>query len=181
MADRLSWDANHTTEGTRVYLNSAYMENDMSIANELQSGLILKKGSKGSQVQALQQALLDLGYSLPSFGADGDYGNETIAAVKRFQSDTGIAVDGVAGPQVGGMLARAISDATTTSSTSTSTKQSTLPGFNPSPIFSNDTTPTPEDTKTEWGLIALVAVGVGLYGKSQGWFDGLLGKKKKRK
>lgn len=180
MSDRLSWDENHVTEGTIVVLKNAYMVQDMNIANELQSGLILKKGSSGSKVQALQQALLNLGYSLPSFGADGDYGNETVAAVRRFQSDYGITVDGVAGPEVGGMLEHTISSQTT-SSTSTSTKQSTIPGFNPEPVIGNNETPTSDDLKVEWGLVALVAVGVGLYAKSQGWLDGILGTKKKKR
>ena len=45
----------------------------------------LKKGSKGVAVKALQTALISLGYNLPRYGADGDYGNETETAVKAFQ------------------------------------------------------------------------------------------------
>jgi hypothetical protein len=78
------------------------------------------------------------------------------------------------------MLERAISSQTT-SSTSTSTKQSTIPGFNPEPVIGNNETPTSDDLKVEWGLVALVAVGVGLYAKSQGWLDGILGTKKKKR
>lgn len=58
----------------------------------------LKKGSKGEAVKKLQQMLLDRGYQLPRYGADGDYGNETVAAVKAFQKDNGLKVDGIAGP-----------------------------------------------------------------------------------
>ncbi len=45
----------------------------------------LKKGSKNAQVKALQQALIaKYGASvLPKFGADGDFGTETAAALKK--------------------------------------------------------------------------------------------------
>lgn len=45
----------------------------------------LRKGSKGAKVKALQEALLaKYGKSiLPRYGADGDFGNETLAALKR--------------------------------------------------------------------------------------------------
>lgn len=65
----------------------------------------LKKGSKGDAVKELQQMLLDRGYKLPKYGADGDYGNETVSAVKAFQKDWGLKVDGIAGPETQKMLA----------------------------------------------------------------------------
>jgi hypothetical protein len=37
----------------------------------------LKKGCEGDDVRALQAALLAQGYSLPKYGADGDFGSET--------------------------------------------------------------------------------------------------------
>ena len=57
----------------------------------------LKKGDKGDAVRYLQTILLNLGYSLPKYGADGDFGNETLKAVKAFQKDWGLAEDGVVG------------------------------------------------------------------------------------
>lgn len=57
----------------------------------------LRKGDKGQAVKDLQEKLLRLGYSLPKYGADGDYGKETEAAVKAFQQDNGLKADGVAG------------------------------------------------------------------------------------
>lgn len=48
-------------------------------------------------VKKLQQDLIKLGYKLPKFGADGDYGKETEAAVKAFQKDAKVAVDGIVG------------------------------------------------------------------------------------
>lgn len=48
-------------------------------------GFPLKKGSKGSNVQLLQQALIaKYGKSiLPKYGADGDFGTETVNALKK--------------------------------------------------------------------------------------------------
>ncbi|RYE71634.1 MAG: hypothetical protein EOP19_31600 [Hyphomicrobiales bacterium] len=41
---------------------------------------------------ALQRALLALGYSLPKFGADGDFGGETRSALQAFQRRRGLPV-----------------------------------------------------------------------------------------
>uniref|UniRef100_UPI00403F7213 peptidoglycan-binding domain-containing protein n=1 Tax=Bacillus sp. FSL M8-0359 TaxID=2921624 RepID=UPI00403F7213 len=62
------------------------------------TGTILKKGSSGSKVKALQKRLNAAGFSLPKYGADGSYGNETVQAVKSLQKKAGIAVDGIYGP-----------------------------------------------------------------------------------
>ena len=59
---------------------------------------ILKKGSEGSKVTTLQKNLVLLGYKLPKYGADGDFGDETAKALKAFQSDHGLEVDGEYGP-----------------------------------------------------------------------------------
>ena len=55
-----------------------------------------EKGSTGTNVVKLQQALEVLGYYKGDI--DGDYGNVTVDAVKRFQKKNGLYVDGVAGP-----------------------------------------------------------------------------------
>lgn len=60
---------------------------------------VLTKGSKGKQVKALQHLLKANGCSLPRYGADGSYGNETVAAVKKYQQKYGLTVDGNAGKQ----------------------------------------------------------------------------------
>ena len=58
---------------------------------------ILKRGMKGEDVRRLQQRLIELGYALPKYGADGEYGSETATAVKAFQLDRGLEADGIAG------------------------------------------------------------------------------------
>lgn len=57
----------------------------------------LKIGSKGAQVKALQILLIGYGYSCGSYGADGDFGNGTLAAVKKFQQAKKLEVDGIVG------------------------------------------------------------------------------------
>lgn len=42
----------------------------------------------------VQKALLVLGYKLPRYGADGEYGAETAAAIRAFQHDHGLAKTG---------------------------------------------------------------------------------------
>lgn len=57
----------------------------------------LCKGDSGSEVKTLQENLIRLGYSCGSAGADGDFGDKTDAAVRTFQKDNGLTVDGLAG------------------------------------------------------------------------------------
>ena len=58
----------------------------------------IKRGSKGEYVKELQRGLQKLGYDLGSYGVDGDFGRATEAAVKAFQTDQGLKVDGICGP-----------------------------------------------------------------------------------
>lgn len=59
---------------------------------------LLKKGSTGSEVKTMQKMLIACGYSCGSYGADGDFGKATLAALKAFQTTAGIDVDGIYGP-----------------------------------------------------------------------------------
>lgn len=63
-----------------------------------------KKGSSGSDVEKLQNALVGAGYDVGSTGADGVYGKNTEAAVKKYQQDNGLTVDGIAGKNTLGKL-----------------------------------------------------------------------------
>ena len=64
----------------------------------------IRKGNKGLYVTLAQTMLLNRGYLLPKYGADGDFGAETEAAVKLFQKDWGLTPDGVIGPKTWAML-----------------------------------------------------------------------------
>jgi hypothetical protein len=60
----------------------------------------VKQNDKGLGVQAIQQALYDIGFPLKKFGADGDYGAETVQAVKAFQrANKPLVDDGKVGPK----------------------------------------------------------------------------------
>ena len=59
--------------------------------------VLSKLGSSGKEVTAIQNALKERG--LFSGEATGYYGTKTQAAVKRFQKQKGLSVDGIAGPQ----------------------------------------------------------------------------------
>ena len=58
---------------------------------------ILKKGCKGDDVKELQKKLMSLGYKLPRYGADGDFGTETDKYVRQFQVDKKLKADGIVG------------------------------------------------------------------------------------
>ena len=58
----------------------------------------LRRGDKGEYVTLLQTQLVNRGYSVGPSGIDGDYGRATEAAVKEFQKDNGLKVDGICGP-----------------------------------------------------------------------------------
>ena len=57
---------------------------------------ILRRGSTGNEVKNLQN-LLNYVYG-PELKVDGVFGATTEAAVKKFQKDYGLTVDGIAGP-----------------------------------------------------------------------------------
>lgn len=93
--------------GTQVTAPSKPVASTPAPAKPSTNSSTLRKGSKGKDVKALQDQLLSLGYKLPRFGADSDFGDETDAAVRAFQRDQGISVDGIAGPQTFSKLATA--------------------------------------------------------------------------
>lgn len=72
---------------------------DMVQPKELHLGdRILKTGMEGTDVKELQTNLILLGYDCGKWGADGEFGDATDIAVKAFQRDKKLDVDGEAGP-----------------------------------------------------------------------------------
>jgi peptidoglycan hydrolase-like protein with peptidoglycan-binding domain len=63
---------------------------------------MLRSGSTGETVEALQKKLLALGINPGP--VDGIFGSKTDAAVRRFQEREGLDSDGIAGPQTFGAL-----------------------------------------------------------------------------
>lgn len=61
-----------------------------------ETGESLERGSSGEEVKKLQRRLNELGYDL---SVDGDFGENTEAAVEDFQEKNDLSVDGVVGPK----------------------------------------------------------------------------------
>lgn len=59
---------------------------------------ILRNGDEGEDVKAMQTNLIRLGYDCGRWGADGDFGDATEMALKKFQSEHGLEADGEYGP-----------------------------------------------------------------------------------
>lgn len=57
----------------------------------------LSKGMDGNDVKTLQAALIANGFSCGTAGADGDFGNATAAALRKFQTKYCLDADGIAG------------------------------------------------------------------------------------
>ncbi|MFT7598700.1 MAG: peptidoglycan hydrolase-like protein with peptidoglycan-binding domain [Acidimicrobiales bacterium] len=76
---------------------------DTVTATLLEGGL--SKGATGRAVVVFQERLLALkADSLPKFGADGDYGDETVDAVKKFQQNRDLPVMGEIDPATASAL-----------------------------------------------------------------------------
>lgn len=96
----------------KSYYNSSlpgtkFCRPDWSIAvdwmnNHLADGIVardfLQFGDVGSAVKKMQENLIYLGYDCGESGADGDFGQGTLSALKKAQSDFGLNVDGYYGP-----------------------------------------------------------------------------------
>jgi peptidoglycan hydrolase-like protein with peptidoglycan-binding domain len=66
-------------------------------ADPTQSKPVLKLGSTGEYVIELQQKLIILGYPCGDGGADGIFGDDTYRAVRMFQQNNGLSIDGIVG------------------------------------------------------------------------------------
>ena len=57
----------------------------------------ISRGAKGEDVKWVQYALQSKGYDVGTAGIDGICGNDTLAAIKKYQSENGLDVDGIVG------------------------------------------------------------------------------------
>lgn len=71
---------------------------------------LLKRGMVGSDVKALQELLMQLGYVLPKHGADAEFGSETEKALLAFQKKAGLEADGKYGDKTHAALMDAVAD-----------------------------------------------------------------------
>ena len=71
---------------------------------------LLKRGIVGSDVKALQELLMQLGFALPKHGADSEFGAETEKALLAFQKKAGLEADGKYGDKTHAALMDAVAD-----------------------------------------------------------------------
>lgn len=71
---------------------------------------ILKNGMEGSDVKAMQENLIALGYDCGKWGADGEFGDATELALRAFQADHGCGVDGEYGPESHAAMLKALAE-----------------------------------------------------------------------
>ena len=90
--------AESAAKGLCEYFGIPYVAPAVAPSIPTVTATILRKGSAGPEVKSLQKKLLQIGYYLGSYGVDGDYGDATVTAVRKFQKDNSLAVDGEAGP-----------------------------------------------------------------------------------
>lgn len=67
--------------------------------------LILQRDTTGTDVERLQRDLSQLGYQVE---VNGVFDESTENAVKKFQQDHNLTVDGIVGPQTGRQLGAAL-------------------------------------------------------------------------
>lgn len=109
-AQKKTWEYYITTSISgelQAAINSVYKTNlaadcklgDITFNAIKDNHVLIKAGQKNALVKVIQKRLMQLGYSLPRYGADGamSSGGETEKAVKKFQSDRGLDVDGLVG------------------------------------------------------------------------------------
>ena len=89
---------------TKYFDYSEYEAEDGSDRPQEYGQRMLRRGSVGEDVRALQEDLIALGYDVGRYGADGDFGPDTEDAVEAFQLHHGLEVDGIAGPETYGAL-----------------------------------------------------------------------------
>ncbi len=108
----LKWDTNRTyfwayegntkpendSDGGRVMLRKRHISCVLNFYNFIdeQPNQILIKGAVGEGVKILQRNLVSRGYHLT---ADGDFWGNTDNAVRDFQKENGLDIDGEVGPQ----------------------------------------------------------------------------------
>lgn len=91
------WDKATNDAAKRAGYLQKTVSNTAKIVNmdisKIQEGL--KRGMRGDKVKEMQKQLMAAGYKLDKYGADGIFGPETQAALKKLQKDLGVKQTGV--------------------------------------------------------------------------------------
>lgn len=92
--------------GSSVQIAAA---NDLPIAPYPRPTEVIKRGMSGDGVKWVQHCLfVQLKYDDGGYGVDGSFGGATDAAVRKFQTDHGLTVDGAVGQQTRTELVKAV-------------------------------------------------------------------------
>lgn len=94
--DIMLYEGHHTAINLDMGSNASWGTSDNPSTPSQKN--YLSKGDKGTEVEEMQEKLIACGYSCGSYGADGDFGSGTDSAVRSFQKDYGLTVDGKFGP-----------------------------------------------------------------------------------
>ena len=94
--DIMLYEGHHTAINLDMGSNASWGTSDNPSTPSQKN--YLSKGDKGTEVKEMQEKLIVCGYSCGSYGADGDFGSGTDSAVRSFQKDYGLTVDGKFGP-----------------------------------------------------------------------------------
>lgn len=73
----------------------------------------LREGCEGEDVKILQTNLIRLGYDCGDWGIDGDFGDATELALRKFQKDHKLVVDGIYGEKSHEAMEKAIAELST--------------------------------------------------------------------
>lgn len=74
--------------------------------NTLNVSPVCKQGARGGITKIIQQMLLNIGYPVGQYGADGVFGNGTVTAIKALQKDCNLNPDGIVGRETWKVLFR---------------------------------------------------------------------------
>lgn len=111
----------------------------------------LMKGDKGADVKKMQEGLIFLGYDLGKHGADGDFGNATDSAVRKFQKDYKLVVDGEYGVNSKVALEKAVAEKKAAASKPVTTiKAGTKFSLKNTPVYNSETGATVGNRTGTW-------------------------------
>ena len=79
---------------TSTGVTGEYANLILDLEDLIDDNILMKKGSKGTRVGTVQEFLVEYGINM---SVDNDYGDTTVNAVKKFQSEQGLSADGQAG------------------------------------------------------------------------------------
>lgn len=94
--DMMDYCKSRASNSKRYFMAIRWIKDDEVSDTDEEKRSSLKNGMEGDDVAALQRALLELGYSVGSYGIDGEFGTATENAVRAFQEAEGLLVTGIA-------------------------------------------------------------------------------------